>query len=85
MTRVVKGVKMIAYPDDGVIVRQRIKILDDKGNLVKAPMIEIREKKKHDKERLEEVKKRAEEILEQRLEEVERRLGEKIKNTSREK
>jgi len=70
MTRVIKGVKMTAYSRDGVIIRQRIKILDDEGNLVKAPVIEVREKKRHDKEPLEEVKKRAEKRLEERLREV---------------
>jgi len=70
MTRVIKGVKMTAYSRDGVIIRQRIKILDDEGNLVKAPIIEVREKKRHDKEPLEEVKKRAEKLLEEKLREV---------------
>ncbi|MBW2649332.1 MAG: hypothetical protein JRC53_05935, partial [Deltaproteobacteria bacterium] len=46
MTRIVKGVKMIAYSSDGVIIRQRIKFLDDGGNLIKAPIIEVRGKKK---------------------------------------
>jgi len=66
----VRGIKMIAYSDDGVIIRQRVKILDDMDNLVKAPIIEVREKKRHDKEPLEEVKKRAEKRLEEKLREV---------------
>ena len=70
MTRVIKGVKMTAYSRDGVIIRQRIKILDDEGNLVKAPIIEVREKKRHDKEPLEDVKKRAEKRLEEKLRQV---------------
>ena len=70
MTRVIKGVKMIAYPDDGVIIRQRVKILDDDGNLIKAPIMEVRVEKKHDKEPLDEVRKRAEKVLELKLREL---------------
>ena len=45
-------------------------VSDDEGNLVKAPIIEVREKKRHDKEPLEDVKKRAEKRLEEKLREV---------------
>jgi len=71
--KLVKGLKLVAYSNDEVIVKQRIKFLDDMGNLIRAPIIEVRAEKKHDKEPLEEVRKRAEEVLEQRLKEVERR------------
>ena len=70
MTRVERGLKVTTWAGDTVIIRQRIKILDDEGNLVKAPIIEVREKKRHDKEPLEDVKKRAEKLLEERLREV---------------
>ena len=72
MTRMVRGVKMIAYPDDGVIIRQRIKILDDEGNLIKAPIIEVREKK--GRERIEETKARAERRLERMLKDLEEKV-----------
>ena len=72
MTRMVRGVKMIAYPDDGVIIRQRIKILDDEGNLIKAPIIEVREKK--GRERVEETKARAERRLERMLKDLEEKI-----------
>ena len=72
MTRMVRGVKMIAYPDDGVIIRQRIKILDDEGNLIKAPIIEVREKK--GRERVEETKARAERRLERMLKDLEEKV-----------
>ena len=68
--RIEKGLKAVIYGGDGVTIRQRIKILDDEGNLVKAPIIEVKEKKRHDKEPLEEVKKRAEKLLEERLRQV---------------
>ena len=70
MMRIKKGLKAVIYGGDGVTVRQRVKILDDEGNLVKAPIIEVREKKRHDKEPLEDVKKRAEKRLEEKLREV---------------
>jgi len=82
MMRIKRGLKVVTYNGDEVVVRQRVKIFDDEGNLIKAPAIEVREKRRHDKEPLEEAKKRAEEALERRLREAERRLGEKIKNTS---
>ena len=69
MTRVERGLKVVVHGDNEVIIRQRVKILDDEGNLIKAPVIEIREKKKHDREPLDEVKKRAEKLLEQKLRE----------------
>jgi len=70
MTRVEHGLKVTTWVGDTVVIRQRIKILDDEGNLVKAPIIEVREKKRHDREPLEDVKKRAEKLLEERLREV---------------
>ena len=69
MTRVERGLKVVVYGDNEVVIRQRVKILDGEGNLIKAPIIEIREKKKHEKEPLDEVKKRAEKLLEQKLRE----------------
>jgi len=70
MMRIERGLKVVAYSGNEVIVKQRVKILDDEGNLVKAPIIEVREKKRHDREPLEDVKKRAEKLLEQKLREV---------------
>ena len=72
MRRVVKGVKMIAYSRDGVIIRQRIKILDEMGNLVKAPIIEVRERK--GRERIEETRARAERRLERMLKDLEGKI-----------
>ena len=72
MTRMVRGIKMIAYSDDGVIIRQRIKILDDEGNLIKAPIIEVREKK--GRERIEEARARAERRLERMLKDLEEKI-----------
>ena len=68
--RVVKGLRVVVRSGDEIIIRQRIKILDDEGNLVKAPAIEVREKKRHDREPLEDVKRRAEKRLEEKLREV---------------
>ena len=68
--RMVKGLKVVTYNDDEVIIKQRVKILDDEGSLIKAPVIETRERRKHDKEPLEEVRKRAEKVLELKLREL---------------
>ena len=73
MTRVERGLRVTTWVGDIVIIRQRIKILDDEGNLIKAPIIEVREKKRHDKEPLEDVKKRAEKLLEEKLREMMRK------------
>ena len=70
MMRVRYGLKVVTYSNGEVIIRQRIKILDEHGNLVKAPIIEVKEKKRHERESLDEVKKRAEKLLEQKLKEV---------------
>ena len=70
MTRIEYGLKVVAYSGDSVTIRQRVKILDDDGNLIKAPIIEVRERRKHGKEPLEEVRKRAEKVLEFKLREL---------------
>jgi len=84
MTRIKRGLKVATWIGDEIIIRQRIKILDDEGSLIGAPTVEARERRRGD-EPLEEVKKRAEEALERELREAEKRLGEKIKNITGEK
>lgn len=74
MTRIKRGLKVVTWIGDEMIIRQRIKLLDDEGNLVRAPMIGVREKKRYDKEPLDDVRKRAEENLEREVEKFKNEL-----------
>ena len=73
MSRVRLGLKVVEYHGDGeIIIRQRVKILDDEGNLIKAPVIEVREKR--GRERVEETRARAERRLERTLKDLEEKI-----------
>jgi len=72
--KVVMGARVIERRDDEIVVRQRLKILDDAGNLVKAPMVTVREKKRHENESQKDVKKRAVEKLEQKIQKFKNEL-----------
>jgi len=70
--KAVRGLKIVAYGNDEVIIKQRVKILDDMGNLVKAPIIEVREKR--GRERVEETRARAGRRLERMLKDLEEKV-----------
>jgi len=69
MTRVEHGLKVVTYTDKEVIIKQRVKIIDDQGNLIKAPIIEVREKRRG-KEPLKNVKDRAEKLILERVKNI---------------
>ena len=61
--------KVVVYGGDKIIIRQRVKILDDEGNLIKAPIIEVREKRRGN-ESLKNVVARAEKLILERIKNI---------------